>query len=62
MTKRSEFADVITSAFHEGEELKIYLLVIDIDMKKASKKMANLILDLVVGWLLLEYDPNGHIG
>ena len=62
MAKRSEFADVVTSAFHKGEKLKVDLLVIDVDVKKASEKMANLVPDLVVGWFLLENDPNGHIG
>ena len=63
MAKRSEFADVVTSAFHKGKELKVYLLVIDVDVKKTSEKIANLVLDLVVGWLLLfKYNPNGHIG
>ena len=61
VAKRREFTDVIASAFHKGEELEVDLLIIDINMKKASKKMADLVPDLVLSWFLLENNPNGHI-
>ena len=53
---------MVPSFINDGKKLKVCKRIINVDFEEAGEEVADLVVTLLVGGLLLKNKPNGHIG